>query len=63
MIRESISKQIDSLGITQEKAALSILVSPATMSNFLCGKAGIHTETLERLCEELGLELRPKAEE
>ncbi|HUU10205.1 MAG TPA: helix-turn-helix transcriptional regulator [Phycisphaerae bacterium] len=34
-------------------------VSHAALSRFLRGKRGLSTRTLDRLCEYLGLELRP----
>lgn len=58
-ITQQLIDAIEQSGQTRYAISQACGVNQGTLSRFVNGKAGVTTETVDRLCAHLGLELRP----
>jgi plasmid maintenance system antidote protein VapI len=59
-IVKELKTAIEADGRSVNALARAADLSPIQLSRFIRGKRGVNIETADRLCEALGLELRPK---
>lgn len=60
MIREAIKKRLEELNITQVQLAAELGINRSSLTSQLVGSRPIPFETLEKICNYLNLELKPK---
>lgn len=61
-LRDAIAARADKLGLTAYAISLQLerQPSPETVKRYLSGRASLETRHASRICEVLGLELRPR---
>lgn len=59
MIREAIKNRLEELGITQVQLAAELGVNRSSLTSQLNGSRPMPFDTLEKICERIGLELKP----
>jgi transcriptional regulator with XRE-family HTH domain len=62
MLRESINRELERRDWSIHRLVKECGVGRATVYDYLNGEREIQTDSLERICEVLGLELKPKDE-
>lgn len=59
MIREAIKNRLEELNITQVQLAAELGINRSSLTSQLNGSRPIPFETLEKICEYIGLVLKP----
>lgn len=59
MIREAIKSRMKDLKITQASLVEELGLNKGNFSFFLSGKRTLPLDDIERICERIGLELKP----
>lgn len=59
MIREAIKERMRELNISQAKLVQELSLNKGNLSSFISGKRPLPLSDIERICDVLGLELKP----
>ena len=59
-VTEQLRQAIDASGQSRYAICKALGIDQAHLSRFMGGECGLSTDTLDALCEYLGLELRPR---
>lgn len=60
MIREAIKRRMKELNITQVRIIEDLGLNKGNFSSFLKGNRSLPLDDIEKVCEYIGLELKPK---
>jgi len=60
-IGDVLKKAIERAGVTRYVISKETGIEQSALSRFISGERGLSMEAIGKLCEYLGLELRPKA--